>query len=196
MHNIYIIITETRKLPKQTTEYKFFAGLNNHIRRLRKINKSCPDSSILRWNMIIHTGHVGKPQNIITKIRNILDGTASDFTIFILCDNEDNKVEGTREIIKKHFSDIEDSIIITSENSNNGYEFENFAGHFQTPPKKLSAQDTKKHEDCFERLMKKYIHPNSLQEKNLEKSLEQLFRKLANDKHHGQIFKKILEIMK
>ena len=176
---IGIVITESRNKP--TTEAKFFTGLKNASLKYFK-EDLC----------MVRESHYTKPNTLRSEIDNMLrnDNIAK---VYIICDNEDDKIQKTNEVIKVFSESKKKRIVFATEHSHAGYTFEHFAGHANTSPSCLSGDEHKSEYEPFNFLGKKY-HPNFAKKDPIH--FKGYLENLSRDKYIGLIIMDMIKVLK
>lgn len=173
-----IIITESRNSP--TTEAKFFIGLKNAAKKYFG-EDLC----------MVREAHHTKPNNLRSEIDGMIRNKNIE-KIFVVCDNENDKISKTSEILTKFDENDRQKILFATEKSSPGYTFEHFAGHANTPSRCIVGTDHKSSDDPFEFLGKKH-HINF--SKKDPKHFKSYLTNLSNDRYVGVIIIHFIKVL-
>lgn len=179
---IGIIIAESRNV--NTTEKNFFIGLRKAISKLTT-----------KPYLLIRHGYYNKPNNFKTTLEGLVSNNNITI-IFVICDKEDRKVEKTLNeirIIKEGFNGKWKDTLLTTENSNEGYVFEDFLGHYKNTIVKITGDEHKSSNNPFQYFGKKF-HVNFMKRNDVI-HLKNMLDNLARDNSNGMVISKLLELL-
>ena len=178
---IGILIIESRN--KSKTEISFYKGLNAQIKKWIISSNGANDNILM-----IRNGFYNKPDNLKSIMEEMLKQCNNP--IFLVCDNENKKIERTEKYLNKN--EIT-NWIITSKDSPLNYDFEDFLSYHKHPIETINNNYHKNNKDVFNYFGKKfYLNFHKEKYKNM---LLKYLENLSKDIYHGKIIKVVLEIM-
>lgn len=175
---IGILIAESNNT--DTSEKRFFIGMKEFFQNKRVGNL-----------LLIRDGFYSKPNSFKDSLHELTNNPSIQ-KVFVVCDNENNKIERTKAAIEKASEEIPnpEKVVFATKDSPPGYNFEIFLGSYTNLPSIITTSNHKSEKDPFVYFGTKY-HQNFKKTRHII-HFKNFLVNLSRDDYIGQIINDII----